>query len=174
MATIRMVKADAMSYGLKPSPPTRRSRGSVLVEAAAGVAMLGVVALLLARGSLNAISGRYWTMVQNMSDAYMTYEVALAQRVPMDEVVGGSTLWPLNPTTAQTTVEIGKLPGGTAITGTVHRTRVADTNNLSSASGGGDSSSNPAGMEVWKLQSHIEFMIGSNKYRKSRTVIRSR
>ncbi len=156
-----------------PTRP-RRASGSVLIEATIGIALLAIIAILLARGSLNAISGRYWTMTQNMSDAYMTYEVALAQRVPMDEVVGGDTLWPLTPATAQTTVEIGRLPGGTPITAVVHRTRIPHTNNLASAGGIGTSITNPGAMEVWKLQSHLVYSIGEATYRKSRTVVRAR
>lgn len=156
--------------------PLRRVvvRGSVLIEAAAAIALIGVVAMMLLRSSINALSGRYWTMMQNMTDAYLTYEVALAQRVPMDEVVGGSTLWPVNPTLATSTVEVGRLPGGTPVTATLHRTRVADTNNLPSAGGTGTATSNPARMEVWKLQCHIVYMIGEDTYRKSRTVVRVR
>lgn len=149
-------------------------RGSVLIEAAAAIALIGLVAMMLLRSSVNALSGRYWTMMQNMSDAYLTYEVALSQRVPMDQVVGETTLWPVNPTLATTTVEVGRLPGGTPVTATLHRTRVAHANNLPSAGGTGTATSNPARMEVWKLQSHLVYTIGEATYRKSRTVVRVR
>lgn len=170
-----MILPDLMVSGFRPFPVRRqRSRGSVLIEATIGIALLGVVAILLARGSLNAITGRYWTMTQNMSDAYMTYEVALAQRVPMDEVVAAETLWPLSPATAQTNVEIGRLPGGTPVTAVVHRTRIPNSNNLPSAGGTGTTITNPGGMEVWKLQSHLVYTIGDATYRKPRTVVRAR
>jgi hypothetical protein len=146
----------------------------MLIEAAAAVALIGVVAMLLLRSSINALSGRYWTIMQNMSDAYMTYEVALAQRVPMDEVVGTSTLWPSNPTRATSTVTVGKLPGGNPVTATLHRTRLPHPNNLPAAGGTGTATSNPARMEVWKLQSHLVYTIGNATYRKSRTVVRVR
>lgn len=138
------------------------------------MALIGVVAMMLLRSSINALSGRYWTIMQNMSDAYMGFEVALAQRVPMDEVVGGSTLWPSNPTRATSTVTVGHLPGGTPVTATLYRTRLPDANNLAAAGGTGTATSNPARMEVWKLQSHLVYTIGNATYRKSRTVVRVR
>lgn len=112
-------------------------------------------------------------MAQAMSDAYLSYEGALAQRVPMDDVVGGTTLWPLG-SVAQSTVEIGKLPGGRAISAVVHRTRVADANNLPAAGGTGTALTNPAGMEVWKLEAYLVYTIRGQTYRKSRTVVRVR
>ena len=112
--------------------------------------------------------------MQNMSDAYMTYEVALAQRVPMDEVVGASSLWPRDPNRTTSTVEVGRLPGGTPVTATLYRTRLPDDNNLPAAGGTGNAISNPARMEVWKLQSHLVYSIGNATYRKSRTVVRVR
>ncbi|MFM7183019.1 MAG: hypothetical protein ACKO2G_16365 [Verrucomicrobiales bacterium] len=150
------------------------ARGSVLIEAAAGIALIGVVAMMLLRSSINALSGRYWTIMQNMSDSYMGYEVALAQRVPMDEVVGNSSLWPRNPTRTTSTVTVGKLPGGGAVTATLHRTRLPHPNNLPAAGGTGTAVSNPARMEVWKLQSHLVYKMGSATCRKSRTVVRVR
>jgi hypothetical protein len=150
------------------------ARGSMLIEAAAAMALIGLVAMLLLRSSINALSGRYWTIMQNMSDAYMGYEVALAQRVPMDEVVGNSSLWPRNPTRATSTVTVGRLPGGGPVTATLYRTRLPDAKNLPAAGGSGTAVSNPAGMEVWKLQSHLVYTIGNATYRKSRTVVRVR
>ena len=147
--------------------------GSILIEASAAMALLVAIGLMLMRGSLNTLSGRYWTMSQMMSDAYLTYEGSLAQRVPMDDVVGGSSLWPLNDP-AQTTVEIGKLPGGRSVTAVVHRQRVPDANNLPSAGGSGTEVTNPAGMEVWKLEAHLVYTIRGETYRKSRTVVRVR
>ena len=151
-----------------------KNHGSVLLEVTAAVSLLAVIAMLLMRGSMNALTGRYWTMAQNMSDAYLGYEIALAQRVPMDDVIAGGTLWPTAPATSSTVVEIGRLPGGTPVTATVHRTKVPDPNNLPTAGGTGTAATNPASMEAWKLQSHLVYSIGDNQYRKSRTVVRFR
>ena len=123
--------------------------------------------------SLNVTVPRQWTLQQSITDAYLTFEKASAQRLAFDDLTGNQSLWPVYPTIATTTVELGKLPGGTPINGSVSRTRVADPNNLPADGGSGTTTTNPAGMEVWKLQSVIRYNLGGRTYLKSRTVVRS-
>ena len=59
------------------------------------------------------------------------------------------------------------------MTGTVLRTRLADANNYPLDGGSGTTTTNPASMKVWKIQSVLTYNIGGRSYAKSRTVIRS-
>ncbi len=145
-----------------------------MVEASLGLGLLMVLALFLLKSSMNATASQQWTIVQAMTDAYMTRESALAKRLPMDAITAGDSAWPVSPQTAVTTEEIARLPGGVPYTLQVTRTRIPDPNNLASASGGGDETSNPAHMEAWKLQSTISYDVGGREYVKTRTVMRVR
>ena len=79
---------------------------------------------------MNILTPRQWTMVQNISDAYLTYEKALAQRIPFDALTDASSPWPVYPARSHTPVTIGTLPGGRALTGNVIRTRIPDQDNF--------------------------------------------
>ena len=146
--------------------PGRRS-GTVLLEATMAMAMLSAVGLALLKLSLNVTTPRQWTLQQSITDAYLTFEKASAQRQPFEAVSGPDSLWPLAPAVATTTVTFGRLPGGAPITGTVTRTRFAGTINTAA------SIDNPASMEVWRLQSVVRYTVGSRSYMKSRTVVRT-
>src|SRR5690606_26518557 len=115
-------------------------------------ATLVIVALLSLRASVNVTAGQAWTIKQAMSDAYITRETALASRIPFDTLAGPSSPWAAHPSVSTSTVTFGKLPGGQAVTATIHRTRVPDANNLPSAGGSGTATSNPTGTEAWKVQ----------------------
>jgi len=116
---------------------------------------------------------RQWVVHQNVSDAYITYEEAYAARISFEELTHADSPWPVYPAKESVTVEIGKLPGGRSIDGTVVRTRIADPNNLTSAGGTGTTDTNPAEMETWKLESHLTYKIGDQTYVKSRTTVRT-
>lgn len=175
-----MARAFRFSNWLMKLPSSRtpaagwRRRGSALAEAALALSMLLVLSLVMMRGSLNALSGRQWTIMQNLSDAYMTFEVARAERVPFEDFLDENSPWPQSPDTADEVVEIGRTMGGVVITATVTRTRVPDEGNLPEAGGTGTPETNPARMEAYRLQSHLTYNVGSRSYVKSRTVVRSR
>lgn len=145
----------------------------MLIELTFSMALLSMVGLTLLKLSLNVTAPRQWTLQQSITDAYLTFEKATAQRLPFDDLTGSTSLWPVSPTIATSTVELGRLPGGTPITGTISRTRIADANNLPAKGGAGTVATNPAGMEVWRFQSVIRYEIGGRTYLKSRTVVRS-
>jgi hypothetical protein len=152
----------------------RHERGSALIEIAMSYGTLVIVALLTLKASVNATSNQAWTIKQAMSDAFVTRESAMASRVPFEVLTGGSSQWPLFPSVASSTVTIGRLPGGQLVTGTVHRTRIPDPNNLPSAGGTGTTVSNPASTEAWEVQSILSYNVGTRTYIKSRTVLRIR
>ena len=135
--------------------------------------LLSVVSLLVLKGTMNILAPRQWTMVQNVSDAYMTFEKAYAQRIPFNELTGGSSPWPAYPAKEESTVTLGTLPGGRTLSASVIRTRIADDNNLPAFGGTGTTSTNPAEMQTWRLQSHVTYSISGREYVKSRTVVRT-
>ena len=143
-----------------------------MVEAALSLSILTFVGLMLLKLSLNILTPRQWNLQQTMTDAYITYERAYAERIPFEDLKAAGSPWPEYPTTSTSTVELGRLPGNRAITGTVTRTRVADAGNYNSGGGTGTMTSNPAAVEAWKVQSVITYKVGNRDYAKSRTVLR--
>lgn len=149
-----------------------------MLEALASLTTITVLGLVLLKLSLNILAPRQWTIRQTVSDAYMTFERAYAERVPFDDLVAVGSPWPLSTAAAinRTTisnVEIGRLPGGVPILGTVTRTRFADPNNLPADGGTGTVATNPSAMKIYEVQSVLTYKVGNRTYAKSRTVVRS-
>lgn len=162
-------------------PPSRKVRsrrisGMLLVEGAMSLSILTLLGILLLKMSFNILQPRQWALQQSITDAYMTYERASAERVPFDTLLGSSSPWPLFPAVSTQTVEVGKLPGGYPINATVYRFRVEDTGNVPTAEGSARTTAlatNPAEINNWKVQSILSYKVGKKSYTKSRTVIRS-
>jgi len=148
-------------------------RGFLLVEATISMSILSLIGIVLLKLSLNVLHPRQWTLQQTVTDAYMTYERAYAERIPFNDLVLNTSPWPVHPASTSETVEIGKLPGGRPIMGRVVRTRFANPNNYPIDGGSGTVSTNPAAMKVWRVQSILTYKIGERDYVKSRTVIRA-
>ena len=74
-----------------------KRRGSVLIEATAALGILSVVALMLLKGTISILAPRQWTLVQNVSDSYLTYEKAYAQRIDFEDLTGATSPWPIYP-----------------------------------------------------------------------------
>lgn len=157
----------------RSSARRRRPRGMVLLEATYALLFVTGLALVLLKLSLNVVTPRQWTLQQSVTDAYLTYEKALAQRLPFADLLDTDSPWPAYPTKAEETVVLGYMPGGRAIEGKVIRTRVADSNNYAVDGGSGTLASNPSGMKVWNFQSLLVYDIGDRTYVKTRTVVRS-
>ena len=151
----------------------RRKKGSVLLEATYAMTFLTGLSLILLKLSINVTAPRQWTLQQTVSDAYLTYEKAWAQRLPFADLLSVDSPWPEYPAKSEVEVELGKLPGGRPISGTVIRTRIPDPNNFPVDGGTGDTTSNPSGMRVFNFQSLLVYSVGERKYVKSRTVVRS-
>lgn len=144
------------------------------MEATIAMSLLAVIGLFLLQLSLNILAPRQWLLQQTLTDAYLTYERAYAERVPFASLTDASVSpWPAYPAVSTATVEIGRLPGGAVVNGTVTRTRVADPDNYPIDGGSGSATTNPANLKVWKVQSVLSYEIGGRAYVKSRTVIRS-
>jgi len=138
-----------------------------------GLSLLTVIGLVLLKLSLNILHPRQWILQQTVSDAYLTYERAYAERIPFESLLANNSPWPASPATTTTVIEMGRLPGGTPVTGTVVRTRVPDSGNYPVDGGSGTVATNPAGMKIWRAQSVVTYKVGGRSYAKSRTVLRS-
>lgn len=145
----------------------------MLLEATYAMTFLAGLALVLLKLSINVTAPRQWTLQQTVSDAYLSYEKAWAQRLPLADLLANNSPWPEYPTKSEVRVEMGRLPGGTPIYGTVIRTRMPDANNYPVDGGSGTLRTNPAGMRVFRFQSLLTYEVGGRKYVKSRTVVRS-
>jgi hypothetical protein len=145
----------------------------MLIELTLALALLSAIGLTVFKGSLDLMAPRQWVILQNLSDSYLTYEKAYAERISFEELTSPTSVWPIFPSKSTIEVNIGKIPGGHPITAKVIRTRIPDTNNLPVNGGSGTLTSNPAEMETWQLQSHLTYTIGDDEYVKSRTVVRS-
>jgi hypothetical protein len=151
----------------------RRFSGSVLLEATYAMTFLAGLSLILLKLSINVTAPRQWTLQQTVSDAYMTYEKAWAQRLPFSDLLADASPWPEYPAKSEVQVELGKLPGGEPIQATVIRTRIPDNNNFPADGGSGTTNTNPSGMRVYNFQSLLTYTVGDRQYVKSRTVVRS-
>ncbi|RYD39965.1 MAG: hypothetical protein EOP85_15055 [Verrucomicrobiaceae bacterium] len=158
-------------------------RGFVMIEAMMAMSVLTVLGLVLLKLSMNILQPRQWVLQQAVTDAYMTYERAYAERIPFENLLASDSPWPASTITigtipgvvnvAKTDVEVGRLPGGRIIMGTVTRTRFPDPVNYPIDGGTGSLVTNPAAMKVWRVQSVLTYRIGDRSYAKSRTVLRS-
>lgn len=160
-------------FRVNRKPRTRRA-GSLLVEAGAALSILTFVGLMMLEMSLNILTPRQWSLQQTITDAYMTYERSYAERIPFENLLESDSPWPAYPATSTVTnVELGRLPGDRPIYGTITRTRIPSDNNYPIDGGNGTVDSNPAAMNVWKVQSIVTYSISGRNYAKSRTVLRS-
>jgi len=145
----------------------------MLVELALALGLLTSIGLVVFKGSLDILAPRQWIIQQNMSDAYLTYEEAYAQRISFEQLSGAGSPWPIYPEKLTTEVELGKFPGGRPIMAEITRTRIPDSNNLPEYGGTGTGATHPSEMQTWQVQSHLSYQIGTNEYVKSRTIIRT-
>ncbi|MEM9079743.1 MAG: hypothetical protein AAGC74_03520 [Verrucomicrobiota bacterium] len=113
-------------------------------------------------------------MIQALTDAFMTAPHAQAESIDFDRLVGGASPYPIYPNQTTTTVTIGTLPSGTVLTGTLITYRQASENNLASAGGTGDTTTNPARVESWLIESHLIYTVNNQEYVKSRSSVRTR
>lgn len=158
--------------GFKPVLRTLRS-GSVLLEAVAALTLLAVAGIALLKGSLNTLAPRQWALIQNITDAHLTYEKAYAERIPFDDLTSGDSPWPVYPYNSKTNVVLGTLPGASEVNGTITRTRIPNSLNFPAHGGSGTSATNPAEMQVWQVQTHLSYTIAGRDYVKSRISVRS-
>lgn len=170
------------SFSRFPRARKRRTqrRGFALVELTLALSILTVIGIMLLKLSLNILAPRQYVLQQVLTDSYLTFERAQAERIPFHDLTNDLTApvspWPTFPATTTTPVTIGSLPGGVPVTGQVVRTRFADTNNYPNdgdANSVGNVATNPAAMRIWRVQSVLRYQIAGRTYVKSRTVVRA-
>ncbi len=145
----------------------------MIVEMTVAMSLLATIGLVVLKSSIDLMAPRQWIIYQNVSDAYISYEQAYAERISFEELTKNGSPWPLYPSRSTEEIEIGKLAGGHPIMATIIRTRIANENNLPSTGGTGTVITNPSETETWQIQSHLTYTIGDDEYVKSRTVVRS-
>ncbi len=150
------------------------------MELTLALSILTVIGIMLLKLSLNILAPRQYVLQQVLTDSYLTFERAQAERIPFHDLTNDLTApvspWPTFPATTTTPVTIGSLPGGVPVTGQVVRTRFADTNNYPNdgdANSVGNVATNPAAMRIWRVQSVLRYQIAGRTYVKSRTVVRA-
>ena len=149
------------------SHPRLRPCGSMLLESVVALGFASVLALMMMKASMVSLASNQWTVMQTLTDAYMTRESALASRVPLAEVTAVTSKWPdpaINvPQRIQTTVTIGKLAGGEAVPGTLIRFRTNDTKADDAATAS----------SAYRLYSVLTYKIGGTDYYKTRSILRT-
>lgn len=169
-----MLKHGPHLHGFRTNRKARYGKvGNLLVEAGLSLGLLTFIGLMLLKMSLNILGPRQWGLQQTITDAYMTYERALAERIPFEDLLATGSPWPAYPSVDTESVELGRLPGNRPIFGTITRTRLPSDNNFPIDGGTGTAATNPAAMQVWKVQSIATYTIGGRNYAKSRTILRS-
>lgn len=128
--------------------------------------LASALALILMKASLLALGNNQWTIMQTLTDAYLTRETALSHRVPMSNLTGAGSPWPDqsadDPPHLQQTVTLGKTSGGYPVTATLTRFRVNET----------PPADTDTGIAVWRLHSVLTYKIGDDSYVKSRATLR--
>lgn len=147
-----------------------KRKGIFLIEGTVALVLLVSISFVLLDASMNILTPRIHTMKQNLSDSYMSYETAYANRIDFD-AISTSGEWPEYPASKTTSVVIGTLPGGGDVTGTVRRTRIKNTTPQDSYNGA--LTFTDLNIEHWTLKSFLSYEIGGLDYVKAITVVRS-
>ncbi len=103
----------------------RPCSGSLLIEVSLALGLAVMLALVMMKASLLAISGNQWTVMQTLTDAYLTRETALSNRIPWVDLTATGSPWPSMDASADQTITLGKAAGGSLIQATLTRFRLA-------------------------------------------------
>ncbi len=134
-----------------------------------------MLALVSLKASLNLASAQRVTIVQALSDAFLSRELAYASRLPFEELVDSEqSLWPTYPLSSDTEVEIGKLPGSVPVIARLVRTKYPSDSNLISKGGTSYITGNPSKTEVWHIKSYLSYQVARRTYVKTANSVRVR
>jgi hypothetical protein len=104
--------------------------------------------------------------MQTLTDAYLTRETALANRIPLADLTKEGSAWPDpevdDPPESRETVILGRTAGGNTVEAVLIRFRVNET----------DETDPDTGLQVWRLHSILNYTIGEKSYVKSRSTLR--
>lgn len=146
----------------------------MLIEVSLSIGVLLFTSIYVLRTNLQTIRPRNWTMMQAVTDAYMSEHQARADAIPFEDLIAPDSQWPAFPQNRSTAVTVGQLPRGRVITGRLVQTREPAPLNLPNAGGTGTAVTNPAGTESWVVQSHLTYTLENRTYVKSRNTVRTR
>jgi len=138
--------------------------GSLLIEVSVALGLTSLLALVLMRASLLAISGNQWTIMQTLTDAYLTRETAMANRIAFADLQAVDSAWPdqaVSPGISEQTITLGRLPGGREVTAVLKRCRTLETPQDADLS-----------LTMWRLYSVLTYTVGEEVYTKSRSILR--
>jgi hypothetical protein len=139
----------------------------LILEATISLAFASALSLLLLKSAMVGLSSNQWTVMQTLTDAYLTRETALASRTPLADILGADSPWPDPesdvPPRNESTVDLGKIAGGNSVTGQLVRFRTNETS--------ADDSS--TGTAVYRLYSVLSYRVGGKDYYKTRTTLRT-
>ncbi|MDZ4288142.1 MAG: hypothetical protein U0984_09295 [Prosthecobacter sp.] len=138
----------------------------MILEATVAMGFAAVLALVMMKASMIGLTGNQWTIMQTLTDAYLTRETALANRLPVADLTATTSQWPDptvdTPQRYETTVTLGKLPGGAAVLGNLVRFRTNETQQDDATTAS----------SVYRLYSILSYQIGDKEYFKSRSTLR--
>lgn len=157
-------RASSSMPGLR-SKWKRSARGSLLLEVSVALGAAAMLALMLMKASLLAVSGNQWTSLQTLSDAVLTRETALANRIPFASITAENSLWKDATVTVPTqteTIVMGRQLGGVPVTGKLIRFRVNASDPLVPE----------VNLSVWRLHSILRYKVGEHEYVKSCSTMR--
>jgi hypothetical protein len=150
-----------------PRRPRRKGvAGILLLEVSVALGFTALLAIIVMKASLLALSNHQWTIMQTLTDAYLTRETALSNRVPMADLIAPTSPWPDSavdvPPRSEQTVVLGKLAGGRIVNATLMRFRANEK----------PVTDPDTGIAVWRLHSVLSYRIGEQPYVKSRSTLR--
>ena len=153
-------------YRNRTAKAAKHARGSMLLEASMGMGLAAMLSLLLMKAYLLSIGGNQWTIMQSLTDAYLTRETALANRIPLADLTAAASAWPDlaadDPPHVRQTVTLGKLPGGRVVQGELTRFRTNETRD----------DEPETRMLIWRVHSVLTYQVGEHEYVKSRSIVR--
>ena len=150
-----------------------KKTGFSLIEITISLFILLFVAITLLEGNLSLLTPRQWVVKQSLVDAYLTKEKSIARSLNYNDAISQEN-WPTYPSLKKFTEEIGKVPGGRAISAQIIRTKKPYYRNNISAGGTFAEQDNHLNLEVWALESHIIYNINNKEYIKTATIIRAK
>ena len=139
----------------------------MMLESSMALGLAVVLALLMLKASMLGLSSNQWTIMQTLSDAYMTRETALSNRIPLEDVLTVNSPWPDpatdNPPRVNLAVALGKLPGGIPVQGNLVRYRTNETTAADAVTA----------TKIYRLYSVLTYKVGEKEYYKSRSTVRT-
>jgi len=144
-----------------------------MLEITLAITLLLFASLFVLQTNLQTIRPRNWAMVQALTDAYMTEHLAYAEAIDFTLLTSSVTTADAQATITATLPILGNATG-IPITGILRQTRNPSPINLPANPTAAELALNPAQIESWILESHLEYRIGNRTYVKSRSTVRTR